>query len=93
MSLSEPAASAGEVAVIWLKFVTTTEVAGWPPIVTVAPSSKSVPAIVTPVPPADGPDAGIDREGQPLGELGSAARRVRGGQADPLAGLRCGEAR
>ena len=39
--------------------VTSTFVAGWPPIVTVAPSSKSMPLIVTLVPPAGGPEAGF----------------------------------
>ena len=32
-------------AEIWVEEVTTTSVAGWPPTVTVAPSSKSVPKI------------------------------------------------
>src|SRR5690242_18662502 len=62
-SLKEPAASAGTVAVIWLKLVTVTFVAGCPPMVTVAAPSKSVPAIVTAVPLAGGRDAGLIENG------------------------------
>ena len=46
-------------AVICVGPVTLTFVAGWPPIETVAPSSKSMPVIVTFVPPAGGPEAGF----------------------------------
>src|SRR5262249_20465994 len=60
----DPAGRAGVVAVIWLKLVTTTFVAARPPIVTVAPSSKSVPAIVTGVPVPAGPDTGVIEKGR-----------------------------
>ena len=57
--LSEPAGRAGVVAVICVGPVTLTLVAGWPPIATVAPSSKSMPAIVTLVPPSGTPEPGL----------------------------------
>jgi len=44
--LSDPAGSAGDVAVIDVGFTTLTFVAGWPPTVTVAPVAKSMPVIV-----------------------------------------------
>ena len=46
---------AGVVAVIWVAESTGTPVAGAPPIVTVAPSTKFSPVMVTTVPPASGP--------------------------------------
>ena len=57
--LRDPAGSAGVVAVICVGPVTSMFVAGWPPTVTVAPSSKSMPLMVTLVPPAGGPEAGF----------------------------------
>jgi hypothetical protein len=58
VTLTEPAACAGVVAVIDAAFTTTTLVAALPPIVTVAPAPKPVPVIVTAVPPAAGPLVG-----------------------------------
>ena len=55
---SVPAGRAGVLAEIWVGEVTKTSVAGWPPTVTVAPSSKSVPKIEKSVPPAGGPKTG-----------------------------------
>ncbi len=57
--LSDPAGRAGVVAVICVGPVTLTLVAGWPPTETVAPSSKSMPAIVTFVPPSGSARAGL----------------------------------
>ena len=45
----------GVVAVILVALTTITPVAAVPPMVTVAPVTKAVPVIVTPVPPAVGP--------------------------------------
>src|SRR5262249_17755362 len=56
-----PMPSAGEVAVIDVAEFTVKLAAGWPaPKVTVvAPATKPVPVIVTDVPPAIGPEAGL----------------------------------
>ena len=61
-SLALPAARSGVVAVIDVKPVTETLVAGWPPIVTSASAAKSVPAIVTFEPPLAGPAAGLSEK-------------------------------
>jgi hypothetical protein len=53
-----PAVSAGVVAVIVVPFTTTTFVAATLPNITVAPEAKSIPVIVTAVPPAVVPLAG-----------------------------------
>ena len=55
---TSPAACAPVVAVIVVWLTTVTPVAATPPIVTVAPSTNSVPVIVTLVPPAAGPEVG-----------------------------------
>src|SRR5262245_9191784 len=52
-------ACAGVVALIDVALVTLTPVAATPPNATVAPAAKFDPAIVTLVPPAGGPDAGV----------------------------------
>ena len=51
-TLTIPAVCAGVTAVIVVAFATLTFVAAVPPTVTVAPSTKFVPVIVTDVPPA-----------------------------------------
>jgi len=56
-SLTLPAGSAGMLAVSVVALTTSTLVAGTPPMVSVAPSSKSIPLKVTLVPPAAGPDS------------------------------------
>ncbi len=58
VTLAEPAAPAGEVAVIEVDELTVTPVAGLPPKLTVAPLTKPVPVIVTAVPPAIEPPDG-----------------------------------
>src|SRR5204862_1748050 len=58
VTLAAPAACAGVVAVIVVALVTVTAAAAVPPTVTVAPLTKFVPVIVTPVPPAVAPDGG-----------------------------------
>ena len=50
--------TAGVVAVIRESSTTTTLAAATPPIVTVDPGAKSLPAIVTGVPPVTGPELG-----------------------------------
>ncbi len=55
----EPAAPAGEVAVIEVDELTVTPVAGLPPKLTVAPLTNPEPAMVTTVPPPVGPLAGL----------------------------------
>ena len=52
------------VAVICWWLTTATFPAGWPPISTVAAGSKFVPEIVTAVPPAAGPLAGVMEKGR-----------------------------
>ena len=54
-----PALSAGVVAVRLVALTKLTSFAAAPPIVTVAPLTKSVPVIVTLVPPAVGPEIGL----------------------------------
>src|SRR5271166_1057540 len=56
---TEPAASAGELAVISVDETTETEVAGTPPNLTVAPLTKLNPVTVTTVPPVTGPLIGL----------------------------------
>ena len=63
MSWTVPAGSAGVVAVICVKEETLTPVAAMPPTVTAAPSRKSVPARLRLVPPAGGPEPGLDENG------------------------------
>jgi hypothetical protein len=58
VTVTEPAAWAGVVAVIVVAFTTTTDVAAVPPMATVAPPTKFVPLIVTFVPPAVEPLVG-----------------------------------
>jgi len=58
VTVTDPAAPAGVVAVIVVPFTTTTFVAAVPPNVTPAPLKKFVPVIVTAVPPPTGPFAG-----------------------------------
>ncbi len=53
-----PTAWAGVVAVIEVEFTKVTPVAAVPPKVTVAPLTKSVPVMVTDVPPVSGPLVG-----------------------------------
>src|SRR2546426_6179932 len=53
-----PAAWAGVIAMIWVALVVLTFVAASPPTLTVAPTTKPVPVIVIPVPPASGPPFG-----------------------------------
>jgi len=55
VTVTAPALPAGVVAVICVALTTTTLVAAAPPNVTVAPVAKSVPVIVTAVPPTVGP--------------------------------------
>jgi hypothetical protein len=57
-TLRDPATPDGVVAVIELGFDQATPVAEAPPIVTVAPLTKPVPAIVTAVFPVVGPEGG-----------------------------------
>jgi hypothetical protein len=59
VTVTAPAAWAGVVAVIVVAFTTVTPVAAVPPIVTVAPLTNPVPAIVTLVPPPIGPEFGV----------------------------------
>jgi hypothetical protein len=58
VTVTAPALPAGVVAVIVVLFTTTTLVAAVPPNVTVAPTAKFVPVIVTEVPPAVDPLVG-----------------------------------
>ncbi len=53
-----PAAWAGVVTSIWVALTKVTPVAAVPPKVTVAPLTKSVPVMVTDVPPMSGPLVG-----------------------------------
>jgi hypothetical protein len=55
VTVTAPALPAGVVAVSVVLFTTVTPVANVPPNVTVAPTAKFVPVIVTAVPPAAGP--------------------------------------
>jgi hypothetical protein len=55
VTVTAPAVPVGVVAVMLVLLTTTTLVAAFPPIVTVAPAAKFVPAIVTAVPPTVGP--------------------------------------
>lgn len=55
VTVAAPEVPAGVVAVICVALTTTTLVADAVPIVTVAPATNLVPAIVTDVPPAIGP--------------------------------------
>jgi hypothetical protein len=59
VTVTAPALPAGVVAVIVVAFTTTTFVAAVPPNVTVAPATKFVPVIVTPVPPEVDPVLGV----------------------------------
>src|SRR5690242_10467031 len=59
VTLPVPSGHAGVVAVIVVSLTTTTLVAGPQPIVTVAPARKSLPLIVTGVPPAGDPLPGV----------------------------------
>ena len=54
-----PADDCGVLPVILVELTTDTEVAGRPPIFTVAPGWKFVPRIIRLVPAADGPDEGL----------------------------------
>src|SRR5438093_119609 len=54
-----PAAWAGVIAMIRVALVVLTLVAASPPTLTVAPTTKPVPVIVIPVPPASGPPFGV----------------------------------
>ncbi len=56
---TEPAPPAGDVAVIEVDELTVTSVAGLPPKLTVAPDTNPEPPMVTTVPPAVGPLAGL----------------------------------
>ena len=58
-SFNVPGVSAGARALTELELPTETAFAGESPIMTLAPASKPVPAMVTGVPPDDGPDAGL----------------------------------
>jgi hypothetical protein len=55
LTVTAPAVPAGVVAVMLVLLTTTTLVAAAPPNVTVAPVAKSIPVIVTAVPPTVGP--------------------------------------
>ena len=55
ITLLAPVIPDGVVAVILVELTTMTFVAAVPPMVTVAPVTKPVPVMVTPVPPAKGP--------------------------------------
>ena len=55
ITLLAPVVPDGVVAVILVELTTMTFVAAVPPMVTVAPVTKPVPVMVTPVPPAKGP--------------------------------------
>jgi len=55
---AKPAAPAGVTAVKLVALPKETPVAAAPPMVTVAPSTKSVPVMVTLVPPVVGPETG-----------------------------------
>ena len=59
MTLAEPAAPAGTVAVIVVALTTARLVAAVPPKVTLVAPVKVVPAIVTLFPPAVGPELGL----------------------------------
>jgi hypothetical protein len=59
VTVTAPTLPAGLVAVIVVLFTTTTFVAAVLPNFTVAPAEKSVPVIVTAVPPATGPLFGL----------------------------------
>jgi hypothetical protein len=59
VTVTAPAAPAGVVAVMVVLLTTTTLVAAADPNVTVAPAAKSIPVIVTAVPPATGPALGL----------------------------------
>ena len=54
-----PTAPAGDVAEMDVGPFTITPVAAVPPKKTVAPATKPVPVMVTPVPPALGPEFGV----------------------------------
>jgi hypothetical protein len=57
-TVTPPAAWEGVVAVIEVLLTTVTLVAAVPPKLTVAPETKLVPVIVTPVPPPADPESG-----------------------------------
>ena len=59
VTLALPAVPAGEITVIEVAELTTTDVPAVPPKLTVDPARKLVPVIVTDVPPAVGPDVGL----------------------------------
>ena len=59
VTATAPAACGGVVAVIVVLLTTLTPSAALPPTLTVAPGAKSVPVIVTAVPPSVGPDPGV----------------------------------
>ena len=59
VTLTVPAAPAGETAVSEVELLKTTPVPGFAPKVTVAPDTKLAPAMVTEVPPAVGPEEGV----------------------------------
>jgi hypothetical protein len=58
VTVAAPALPAGVVAVMVVLFTTVTPVAAVPPKVTAAPLAKSIPVMVTAVPPATGPPFG-----------------------------------
>ncbi len=62
-SAALPATSAGVTAVRDVLELTTTPVAGWPPIVTAAPVPKSVPETVMVLPPPASPEAKLTEKG------------------------------
>ena len=55
VTLAGPAVPGGEVTVIEVAELTTTDVPAVPPKLTVAPATKLVPVMVTEVPPVVGP--------------------------------------
>ena len=59
VTLTVPADSAGDVAIIEVAELTVTAVAVTVPNITVAPEAKPVPVMVTEVPPVVGPDVGL----------------------------------
>jgi hypothetical protein len=59
VTLTVPADSAGDVAVMEVAEFTVTAVAVTVPNITVAPDRKPVPVIVTEVPPVVGPEVGL----------------------------------
>ena len=59
VTFTAPAEPAGVVAVICVLLTTVTFVAALLPKLTVAGATKFAPAIVTPVPPASGPEFGV----------------------------------